>query len=280
MRLSKGLAAAAAVVVGIGASLALSGVAYADMPRPWETGLQAPATPVMDRINDFHNLLLVIISVISAFVLALLVIIIVRFNAKANPVPSRTTHNTALEVAWTVIPIMILLVIAIPSFKLLYFEDKAQNPDMTLKVVGHQWYWSYQYPDKGNFQFDSIVVQDSDLKPGQPRLLTVDNPVVVPVGATVRVLMTGEDVIHSWAVPSFGVKTDTVPGRLNETWFKAEREGTYYGQCDQLCGQGHGFMPIEIRVVSKADFDTWVAGAQKQFGAADQPSSTNVAAAR
>jgi cytochrome c oxidase subunit 2 len=280
MRLSKAVAAATAVLVGFGAFIAFGGVAHADMPRPWEMGFQAPATPVMDRIEDFHNLLLVIITVIAAFVLVLLVVVMVRFNAKANPTPSRTTHNTFIEVAWTVIPIMILLIIAIPSFKLLYYEDKAVNPDMTLKATGHQWYWSYQYPDKGNFEFDSIVVQDSDLKPGQPRLLTVDNPAVVPVGATVRVLVTGSDVIHDWSVPSFGVKIDAIPGRLNETWFKAEREGTFYGQCDQLCGQGHGFMPIEVHVVSKADFDKWAAGAQKQFGAADQTGSTSVAAAR
>lgn len=280
MRLSKVVAATLAALVGIGTFTALGGVAHADQPRPWEMGFQASATSVMDRIEDFHTLVLIIITAITAFVLALLVIVIVRFNARANPTPSRTTHNTLIEVLWTVIPILILLVIAIPSFKLLYFEDRAQNPDMTLKVTGHQWYWSYQYPDKGNFQFDSILVQDSDLKPGQPRLLTVDNPLVVPVGETVRVLVTGADVIHSWSVPSFGIKLDAVPGRLNETWFKAEREGTFYGQCDQLCGQGHGFMPVEVRVVSKADFDTWAANAQKQFSADSGSGAANVAAAR
>ncbi|HET9149182.1 MAG TPA: cytochrome c oxidase subunit II [Alphaproteobacteria bacterium] len=279
MRLSKITAALVAALVGIGTFLALGGVAYADQPRPWEMGFQAPVTPVMQRIENFHDFVQVIIVAIAALVLALLVIVIVRFNARANPTPSRTTHNTVIEVAWTVVPILILLVIAVPSFKLLYFEDKAQNPDMTIKVTGHQWYWSYQYPGKGNMQFDSIVVQDSDLKPGQPRLLTVDNPLVVPVNATVRVLLTGADVIHDWSVPAFGIKLDAVPGRLNETWFKAERTGTYYGQCDQLCGQGHGFMPIEVKVVSKADYDTWVQSAQKQFGAAvDRPSADKVAA--
>jgi cytochrome c oxidase subunit 2 len=280
MRLSKVLAGAIAAVVGIGALVALGGPAYADLPKPWETGFQAPASPVMDRIESFHNLLLILITAISVFVLALLLIVVVRFNAKANPVPSKTTHNTFIEVAWTVVPILVLLTIAIPSFKILYYEDKAVNPDMTLKVIGHQWYWSYAYPDKGNFQYDSIIVQDKDLKPGQPRLLAVDNAAVVPVNATVRVLLAGDDVIHSWSVPSFGVKTDVMPGRLNETWFKAERIGTYYGQCDQLCGQNHGFMPIEVRVVSQEDFDKWVAAAQKQFGALDQPSTTSVAAAR
>jgi cytochrome c oxidase subunit 2 len=277
MRLIKVLAAAVAVAVGFGALGAFGGAALADAPRPWEMGFQAPASPVMDRIEGFHDLLLIIITVISLFVLALMVVIVVKFNAKSNPTPSRTTHNTFIEVAWTVVPILILLVIAIPSFKLLYFEDKAQNPDLTLKVIGHQWYWSYQYPDNGNFQFDSIIVQDTDLKPGDPRLLSVDNAAVVPVGATVRVLMTGDDVIHSWSVPAFGLKTDTIPGRLNETWFKAEREGTYYGQCSQLCGQGHGFMPIAVKVVSAAEFQAWVAGAQKQYGAADQPAATSIA---
>jgi cytochrome c oxidase subunit 2 len=279
MRLSKITAALVAALVGIGTFVALGGVALADQPRPWQMSFQAPVTPVMQRIEEFHNFVQVIIVAIAALVLALLVIVIVRFNARANPTPSRTTHNTLIEVAWTVIPILILLVIAIPSFKLLYFEDRAQNPDMTIKVTGHQWYWSYQYPDKANMQFDSIVVQDSDLKAGQPRLLTVDNPLVVPVNATVRVLVTASDVIHSWSVPAFGVKMDALPGRLNETWFKALRPGTYYGQCDQLCGQGHGFMPIEVKVVSKADFDTWAQNAQKQFGAAvDRPSADKVAA--
>jgi cytochrome c oxidase subunit 2 len=277
MRLSKVLAAAGAVAVGI-AGWALA--AHADgMPHPWQLGFQAPATPVMDSIEDFHNLLLVIITAISAFVLVLLVIVILRFNVRSNPTPSRTTHNTTIEIMWTVVPIIILLVIAVPSFKLLYFTDRAANPDMTLKVVGHQWYWSYQYPDNGNFQFDSIVVQDSDLKPDQPRLLTVDNSAVVPVGATVRVLVTGDDVIHSWAVPAFGVKYDAVPGRLSETWFKAEREGMYYGQCSQICGQGHGFMPISVKVVSQDEFKKWVDDAQKQYGVSALPSGTSVAAA-
>lgn len=278
MRLSKVLAAAAAVAVGI-AGWALT--AHADgLPHPWQMGFQAPASPVMDRIEDFHNLLLVIITGISAFVLALLVIVIVKFNARSNPTPSRTTHNTTIEIAWTVVPIIILLVIAIPSFKLLYFTDRAANPDMTLKVIGHQWYWSYQYPDNGNFQFDSIIVQDSDLKQGQPRLLTTDNSAVVPVGATVRVLVTADDVIHSWSVPALGVKYDAVPGRLSETWFKAEREGMYYGQCSQICGQGHGFMPVSVKVVSQDEFKKWVADSQKQYGVSAVESDSRLAAVR
>ncbi|HTI88685.1 MAG TPA: cytochrome c oxidase subunit II [Alphaproteobacteria bacterium] len=254
--------------------------AHADgIPQAWQLGFQSPASPVMDRIEDFHNLLLVIITGISALVLVLLVIVIVKFNARSNPTPSRTTHNTLIEIIWTVVPIIVLLVIAVPSFKLLYYTDKAAKPDMTLKVTGHQWYWSYQYPDNGNFQFDSIIVQDSDLKQGQPRLLTVDNTAVVPVGATVRVLITADDVIHSWSVPAFGVKYDAVPGRLNETWFKAEREGMYYGQCSQICGQGHGFMPISVKVVSQDEFKKWVEDAQKQYGVSALPSDTTVAAA-
>jgi cytochrome c oxidase subunit 2 len=277
MRLSKVLAAAAAVTFGFaGWGLA----AHADgIPQAWQLGFQSPASPVMDRIEDFHNLLLVIITGISALVLVLLVIVIVKFNARSNPTPSRTTHNTLIEIIWTVVPIIVLLVIAVPSFKLLYYTDKAAKPDMTLKVTGHQWYWSYQYPDNGNFQFDSIIVQDSDLKQGQPRLLTVDNTAVVPVGATVRVLITADDVIHSWSVPAFGVKYDAVPGRLNETWFKAEREGMYYGQCSQICGQGHGFMPISVKVVSQDEFKKWVEDAQKQYGVSALPSDTTVAAA-
>ena len=210
MRLSKALAAAIIAAIGVGAFAALSGAAYADAPRPWEMGFQASATPVMDRIEDFHNLLLVIITAISVFVLALLIIVMVRFNAKANPTPSRTTHNTFIEVAWTVVPILILLVIAIPSFKLLYFEDKATNPDMTLKVTGHQWYWSYEYADQG-FSFDSFMIAESDLKPGQKRLLEVDNRLVVPVDSNVRILLNGTDVIHSWYVPAMGVQTYVTP---------------------------------------------------------------------
>jgi cytochrome c oxidase subunit II len=283
MRLIKVLAAAVAAVIGSGAMGALGGAALAEEPQPWQLGFQPAATPIMERIENFHNVLLIIITCISLFVLALLVAVIVKFNAKRNPTPSRTTHNTAIEVAWTVVPILILLVIAVPSFKLLYYQDRAVKPDMTLKVTGHQWYWSYAYPDNGNFQYDSIIIQDADLKPGQPRLLTVDNPAVVPEGATVRVLITGDDVIHSWSVAPFGIKYDAVPGRVNEAWFKADKgPGMFYGQCSQICGQGHGFMPIAVKVVSQDDFKAWAANAQKQYGAAAEPAAatTSVAAAR
>jgi cytochrome c oxidase subunit 2 len=259
-------------------AVAAADAAFAAAPTPWQLGFQEPATPVMESINSLHNLLLVIIIAISVFVLALLLYCIVRFRESANPNPSKTSHNTVIEVIWTVVPVIILVVIAIPSFRLLYFSDVIPEADMTLSATGHQWYWSYQYPDHGNFGFDSTMVPDDELKPGQKRLLSVDNPVVVPVGATVRVQLSAADVLHAWAVPSFGVKTDTVPGRLNETWFRVTREGTYYGQCSELCGVNHGYMPIEIRVVSQQAFDAWVVEAQQKFAQADD-AATEVAVA-
>lgn len=268
------LASAAAFATGVMALLSGAATpAHAQMAKPWQLNFQDAATPVAERMHDFHNLLLVIISVISAFVLLLLIYVMIRFNAKANPTPSKTTHNTLVEVLWTVIPIMILVGIAVPSFKLLYFGDRVAKPDMTLKVTGYQWYWGYSYPDHGNLTFESRIVEDKDLKPGQPRLLTVDANVVVPVDTNVRVLLTSDNVLHSWAVPAFGVKTDTVPGRLNETWFRATKTGTYYGQCSELCGVNHGFMPIAVEVVSKEAFARWVA-AKKKAAAIDTPAAT------
>ena len=240
--------------------------ALAQTAKPWQLGFQEPVTPVAESIGSFHDLLLVIIAVITAFVLLLLLYVIIRFNARANPTPSRVTHHTTIEVIWTVVPIMILVLIAIPSFKLLYFEDRTTTPDMTLKVTGHQWYWSYAYPDYGNISFDSLMVPTDQLKPGQNRLLEVDNRVIVPVDTNVRVLLTADDVLHSWAVPAFGIKTDTVPGRLNETWFRVTKTGTYYGQCSELCGVNHGFMPIAIDVVSKEAFSQWIAEKKKTAG--------------
>jgi cytochrome c oxidase subunit 2 len=234
---------------------------------PKELGMQAPATPVMDDIVAFHNFLLVVITGIVIFVTILLVIVMVRFNAKANPTPSKTTHNTLIEVLWTVLPVLILVVIAIPSFRLLYKELVVPKAELTVKATGYQWYWGYEYPDNGDVAFDANIVEDADLKPGQPRLLTTDNPMVVPVDTVVRVIVTGADVIHSWAVPSFGVKIDAVPGRLNETWFKAERTGMYYGQCSELCGQNHAFMPINVKVVSKEDFAAWLEQEKKSADA-------------
>lgn len=237
------------------------------MAKPWQINFQEAATPVMERLTLLHDNLTILIIVISAFVLALLFFIVLRFNARSNPVPSKTTHNTFIEIVWTVVPILILLGIFIPSFKLHYYMSEPQDPEMTLKVVGYQWYWHYDYPDHG-IGFDSYIVEEKDLKPGQPRLLAVDNEVVVPVDTTILVQTTAADVIHAWAVPAFGVKKDAVPGRLNETWFRATKTGTFYGQCSELCGVKHGFMPIAVRVVSKEDFKIWVEEAKEKFAAA------------
>jgi len=251
-------------------TLALPGVALAAQPRPWQTGFQDAATPLMEQITSFHNLLLVIIVAITVFVLLLLVWVALKFNAKANPTPSKTTHNTMIEVLWTVIPVVILVVIAVPSFKLLYKVDVIPKADMTIKATAHQWYWNYEYSDHGKFTFDANMVATEDLKPGQPRLLETDNRIVVPVGTVVRLQVTAGDVIHAWAMPAFGVKIDAVPGRLNETWFgPVKQEGVYYGQCSELCGINHGFMPIAVEVVSKEKFDAWVVKAKKEFAAND-----------
>ena len=240
----------------------------AGQPEPWQLGLQQGATPVMDNIIWFHNFLLYVITAITLFVLALLVYIVVKFNAKANPVPSRTTHNTTIEVIWTVVPVLILVMIAVPSFRLLFFQLNTPQADVTVKATGKQWFWSYSYPDS-KFEFDSLMVQTKDLKPGQPRLLSVDNEIVVPVNKVVRVLTTGSDVIHAFAIPSFGIKIDAIPGRVNETWFKAEREGMYYGQCSELCGKDHAFMPIAIRVVSDTEYTAWLDQAKKKYASTD-----------
>jgi cytochrome c oxidase subunit 2 len=259
--------------------LASVGAAFAGLgqPSPWQMGLQDSATPVMDDISGFNTFLFWITTAIAVFVLVLLAVVIVRFNARANPTPSRTTHNTPLEVVWTIVPVLILAAIAVPSFRLLYIELDVPKPDLTIKATGKQWFWSYAYPDNGNFEFDSLMVAEKDLKPGQPRLLTVNREMVVPVNKIVHVLVTGADVIHSFAVPSFGVRIDAVPGRINDTWFKATKQGMFYGQCSELCGKDHSFMPIAVRVVSQADFDTWVAQAKKEF-AADQPAPRNAIA--
>ncbi len=258
------LAAGIAGIAG-GHAAAQEGVA-----SDWQLGFQDAASPVMHEIIWFHDsLMLPIITVISVFVMALLLYIMFRFNAKANPNPSKTSHNTLLEVIWTAVPILILVVIAIPSFKLLYLQDEAVDADMTIKAIGNQWYWTYEYPDHGNFVFDANMIEEADLKEGQPRLLATDNEVVVPVNKTIRVLTTATDVIHNWAIPAFGVKMDAVPGRTNETWFLAEREGVYYGQCSELCGVRHGFMPITVRVLSEADFAAWVKEAQERFAAVE-----------
>jgi cytochrome c oxidase subunit 2 len=268
---------AGALTAGMLSMTAGAALAGVGQPSPWQLGLQDAATPVMVDIAWFHDFLLWIICAITAFVLALLLVVIVRFNARAHPTPSRTTHNAVLEVAWTIVPVVILVAIAIPSFRLLFLELDNPKADLTVKATGKQWYWSYNYPDNGNFEFDSLIVDEKDLKPGQPRLLTVDHEMVVPVNKVVHVLVTGADVIHSFAVPSFGIKIDAVPGRLNDTWFKATSEGTYHGQCSELCGKDHAFMPITVRVVNDAEFATWVEAEKKNAGL-DAAPSTDVAA--
>jgi cytochrome c oxidase subunit 2 len=247
-----------------GVTALASGTALAELgqPAPWEYKLQESASPVMDNITWFHNFLFVLITVITLFVLALLVIVVVKFNAKANPVPSRTTHNTLIEVAWTLIPVLILVGIAVPSFRLLFEELDLPKADLTIKATGKQWYWTYAYPDNGKFEFDSLMAQDK-----QPRLLGVDNEMVVPVNKVVRIETTGADVIHSFAVPAFGIKIDAIPGRLNETWFKATKTGMFYGQCSELCGKDHAFMPIAVRVVNDQEFAAWVETAKKKYAA-------------
>jgi cytochrome c oxidase subunit 2 len=267
------------MIAFIATSVPLFATAFADtgQPEPWQLGLQKGATPVMDDIIWFHDFLLWVITVIALFVLALLVIVMVKFNSRSNPVPSRTTHNTAIEVMWTVVPVLILVTIAVPSFRLLFYQLNVPKADVTVKATGKQWFWSYSYPDS-KFEFDSLMVQDKDLKPGQPRLLSVDNEMVVPVNKVVHVLTTGADVIHSFAVPAFGIKIDAIPGRINETWFKAEREGIYYGQCSELCGKDHAFMPIMVRVVNDREYTAWIEQAKKKF-ASDDSRPTAVAAA-
>ena len=257
------------------ATLLCAGAAWAQepvvrgAPEPWQLNFQPAASPVMDMIESLHDLLLFIIVAISAFVLGLLAYACFRYRANRNQVASRRTHNSVLEIAWTAIPVLILVVIAIPSFKLLYFMDRAANPEMTLKAIGHQWYWSYEYPDNGNFTFDAYMIADQDLQEGQPRLLEVDNRVVLPVDTDVRILVTATDVIHAWAMPALGVKMDAIPGRLNETWLRIEQPGIYYGQCSELCGDYHGFMPIEIEAMAKDAFEAWTKQAQEEFARAD-----------
>ncbi len=269
-----------ACAVTVGTLLAGAGTAFAlGQPSPWELGLQQAGSPVMADIAWFHDLLLWIISGIVLLVLVLLGIIMVRFNARSNPTPSRTTHNTLIEVAWTIFPVIILVMIAVPSFRLLFLQLDEPKADLTVKATGKQWLWSYSYPDNGNFEFDSTIVADKDLKPGQPRLLTVDNDMVVPVNKIVHVLVTGADVIHSFVVTSFGVRVDAIPGRLNDTWFKATHQGMYYGQCSELCGTDHAFMPIAIRVVNDAAFAAWVAAAKKKYASDERAPPTAFAAA-
>lgn len=264
----------------LGTALAMGGAAWAQLgqPAPWEYKLQESVTPVMDDITWFHNLLVWLVTAITLFVLALLIIVVVKFNSKSNPVPSKTTHHTLIEVAWTIIPVLILVGIAVPSFRLLFLQLDLPKADLTVKATGKQWYWSYSYPES-KFEFDSLMVAEKDLKPGQPRLLATDNEMVVPVNKVVRVQTTAADVIHAFAMPSFGVKIDAIPGRLNETWFKATKEGIFYGQCSELCGKDHAFMPIAIRVVSDQEFAAWTEAAKKKYATAPANSYASAGAA-
>jgi cytochrome c oxidase subunit 2 len=260
----------------VAAYLLLGQAAFADQPHAWGIGLQDAASPVMEDIIWFHNsLMMPVITIITLFVMALMVYVMVRFNKKANPNPSNFTHNTTVEVLWTVVPVIILVVIAVPSFKLLYKADRTSEPEMTLKVTGNQWYWTYEYPDNGDIKFDSNMLEGKDLPADAPRQLAVDNKIVLPVDTNVRILVTASDVLHNWAVPAFGVKIDTVPGRLRETWVRITKTGTYYGQCSELCGVRHAYMPIEVKAVSKEDFKAWVA-TKKAEAPSSSPNSATI----
>ena len=252
--------------------------ANADQPVSWQMNFQAAATPVMERVQDFNTLISIIIIAINWFVIGLLIYVLWRFNAKRNPVPSKTTHNPLVEIVWTMVPIMIVVLIVVRSFSLLYYQDRAVNAEMTIKAIGHQWYWTYEYPDHGDLTFDALMIADEEIKGDQVRLLETDNRIVVPVDTAIRVLVTADDVIHAWTVPAFGIKIDAVPGRLNETWFQAVREGVFYGQCSELCGVRHGFMPITVEVVSKAAFADWIVKAKQEFAYGGAPAATTVAA--
>ncbi len=247
--------------------------AIAGEPVPWQMGFQEPASPTMQRINDFHFELLLWISAISLFVLVLLLWVIYRYRESKNPTPSRTTHHTLIEVVWTAVPVIILVIIFVPSYRLMVFADKVVDADMTLKVIGHQWYWSYEYPDHGNFTFDAYLVAEEDLEDKSKRLLETDNRVVLPVGKKIRLLLTAGDVLHSWGVPALGIKLDTVPGRLNETWVEISKEGVYYGFCSELCGVNHSYMPIAIEAVSEDEFNAWVERAREEFARVEEPSA-------
>ena len=268
-----------AVITGLD-SAAVAAVGQAE---PWQLGLQDPVSPVAVEGHNFFVLVTWLMTIITVIVLVLLLYVLYRFSAKRNPVPSKTTHHTLLEVVWTVVPVLILLIIAIPSFRLLYFADRVEDADLTLKIIGKQWYWTYEYPDNGNFTFDSLMIdEETAVAEGKKRLLDVDNPVVLPVDQNIRLIMTSDDVIHNWAMPSLFIKLDAVPGRLNETWTRipAEYAGTtFYGQCSELCGVNHAYMPIAVKAVTMEEYEAWVAKAQEQFASVDLPSSVSVASA-
>lgn len=248
--------------------LAAGSHAFAQAPQPWAMGMQPAFSPVKEQIISLHTMILWIITIITLFVAGLLGWVVYRYDRKRNPNPSRTSHNTLIEVVWTVIPVLILVVIAIPSFRLVYYEDRTREPALTVKATGHQWYWEYSYPDQGNIDFSSYIIPDDQLKPDQVRLLSVDNAMVVPVNQDIRILTTSGDVIHSFFIPALGVQRYAIPGRTIETWFRATKPGLYYGECNQICGEAHSRMPIAIRAVSDQDFTAWVADAKTKFSEA------------
>ncbi len=256
----------------VAAGLMLSGSAWAQVvqaPHPWELSFQAPHSPVQQSVEGLHALVIWLMALVTIFVAALLGYVMWRYNARRNPVASRVSHHTALEVAWTVLPVLILVVIAIPSFRLVYFEDRTEAADMTIKVTGHQWFWEYTYPDQGGVDFSSLVVPEDQLQPGQLRNLEVDNRLVLPSGKNIRILTTSADVIHSFFIPSLGVQRYAIPGRTIETWVKIDQPGVYYGQCNQICGTNHSLMPISIQALSEKDFAAWVEQAKTKFAAND-----------
>ena len=251
---------------------------FAQTPSPWAIGMQTAHSPVEERLQSLHTLVNVLMILVVIFVAALLVYVIWKFDRKRHPVPSRVSHNTVLEIAWTVLPVLILVVIAIPSFELVYFEDRTRDADMTIKVTGHQWYWEYTYPDSANIDFNSTMVADEDIKPGEIRRLSVDNPLVVPAGKNIRILTTGADVIHSFFIPSLGVQRYAIPGRTIETWVKVDKPGDYYGECNQICGPNHSAMPIHVQAVTDADYQTWLVQAKTKFASDLGPGTTHYAA--
>ncbi len=243
---------------------------FAKFPEAWQFGFQKPATDLMNKVISLHNGISIVMFLVTLFVLGLLFYVSFRFSAKRNPKPSTTAHNTILEVLWTAIPVIILVIMAIPSFRLIYEQEKSEDYEMTVKVIGHQWYWEYEYPDYGNFYFESYMIKDEDLKKDDIRLLTVDNPLVIPANTNIQILITAGDVLHSWAIPSMGIKTDAVPGRLNETWVNVKEPGVYRGQCSEICGTGHGFMPTVVKVLPKKEFLVWVESAKNTYAVNDE----------
>jgi cytochrome c oxidase subunit 2 len=278
-----GIFGALSAIAALGVASSASAQPVIGIPHEWQMDFPASYTPLMTKVAELHDILLVIITVISVFVAALLLYAMWRFHASRNPTATATTHNTFLEIAWTIIPILILVVIAIPSFRLLYYGDKITDAAFTIKVTGHQWYWSYAYPDQGNFTVESRILSEADrvkMKPNQPRMLAVDEEMVIPKGANIRIIGTAADSMHGWTVPGFGIKKTVIPGRLNEGWINVRNEGFYFGQCSQICGNMHSYMPIAVRVVSQAEFDKWVEQKKKSAGlmpATDVASATTPA---